>query len=148
MSEASSSRLAFEAGQPVGIVLERARQDFDRDLAAQPRVARAIHLAHPADAQQPLHLEDADAPAGEQHARRRDEPGHERADRRVDHAGRRLRQQRLDLAPQRRIVRARAREPRVALGGRPLARLVKQPFDLAQALRRHIYGFPGAIVRR
>ena len=69
-----------------------------------------------------------------------------RADRRVDQAGRRLRQQGLDLAPQRGIVRARAREKRVALGRRPLARLVKQPFDLAQALRRHIYGFPGAIV--
>ena len=57
------ARFAFEAGQAVGVVLERARQDFDRDVATQPRVARAVHFAHPADAQQPLHLEDAEAPA-------------------------------------------------------------------------------------
>ena len=70
-------RFAFEAGQPIGIVLERTRQDFDRDLAPQPRIARAVDLAHPPDAQQPLDLEDANAPSREQHARRRDEPGHE-----------------------------------------------------------------------
>ena len=66
-------RLAFEAGEPVGIVLERARQNFDRDLSAQPRVPRAVHFAHPTDAQQPLQLEDAEAPPGEQRAGGRDE---------------------------------------------------------------------------
>ena len=40
------------------------RQDLDRDLAAQPRVARAIHLAHAAFAEELLQLVDADAAAG------------------------------------------------------------------------------------
>ncbi len=39
--------LALEAGAPVGIGRNTLRQDLDRDVAAEPRVARAVDLAHP-----------------------------------------------------------------------------------------------------
>ena len=38
--------LALESGQAFGVVCESFRQDFDRDVALELRVARAIHLAH------------------------------------------------------------------------------------------------------
>ena len=38
--------LALEARQRVGIVGEVLRQNLDRDLAPEPRIARPIHLAH------------------------------------------------------------------------------------------------------
>ncbi len=41
-------RLALEAGEPVRIGREEARQDLDRDVAPELRVAGAVHLAHPA----------------------------------------------------------------------------------------------------
>jgi hypothetical protein len=37
-------RLALEPGEPLGISGEAARQDFDRDLASQFGVPRAIDL--------------------------------------------------------------------------------------------------------
>src|SRR4029079_18588094 len=55
------------------------------------------------------------------------------------HAGRRLCQQRVHLTPQRGIAGTCVREKRIALGRRPLARLVKQFLDFAQALRRHVH---------
>jgi hypothetical protein len=42
--------LALEARAAIGIVRKDSRQDLDRDVAAQPAVARAIHPAHPAGA--------------------------------------------------------------------------------------------------
>jgi hypothetical protein len=39
--------LALEAGDAVGIGGERLRQNFQRDIASQFRVARTIHLSHP-----------------------------------------------------------------------------------------------------
>jgi hypothetical protein len=133
------SGFALEAREPFRLRREMAREDLDRHVAAQGRVARAIHLAHAADAEQALDAIRTDRRAGREPRRGRgDQLGHERANRRIDHSPRRLRQERLDLAPQRGIVRARAREPRVSLVRRPLASLVKQPFDLAQALRRHV----------
>ena len=39
------------SGKPFRITRERVRQDFDRDVALQPRIARAIHLAHAARAE-------------------------------------------------------------------------------------------------
>ena len=41
-------RLALEPRQAFGVGGERVRQDLDRDLAAERRVRRPIHLAHPA----------------------------------------------------------------------------------------------------
>src|SRR5438093_2704493 len=43
-------RLALEARGALGIRNERIGQGLDRDVATKPRVARAIHLAHPARA--------------------------------------------------------------------------------------------------
>ena len=40
--------LALETGEPVWICRHPGRQDLDRDLTLQPRVGRAIHLAHSA----------------------------------------------------------------------------------------------------
>ncbi len=54
------ARLALEARQPVGIRGEHRRQHLDRDLAPEPRVARAIDLAHAAGANPLLHLINAD----------------------------------------------------------------------------------------
>ena len=75
-------------------------QDLDRHVAAQGRVACAIHLAHAADGEQSLDAIRTDRRAWREPRRGRgDELGHERANRRVDHSGRRLRQQGLDFAP-------------------------------------------------
>jgi hypothetical protein len=41
-------RLALEARQPLGILREEVRQNLQRDVAPQLRVARAIDLAHSA----------------------------------------------------------------------------------------------------
>ena len=41
-------RFAGEPRQPIGIAGEGVRQDFQRDVAVQLRVPRAIHLAHAA----------------------------------------------------------------------------------------------------
>jgi len=44
-------RFAREAHHAVGIGRERVGEDLDRDLAIEPRVTRAIHLAHPSRAE-------------------------------------------------------------------------------------------------
>src|SRR5262249_60778977 len=44
------ARLAFEARQSIGVRGEGRRQDLDRYVTPQPRVARPIDLAHPAGA--------------------------------------------------------------------------------------------------
>ena len=44
------ARLLLEAAQPVRIGREPRGQDLDRDVAPEPRVAGAVHLAHPARA--------------------------------------------------------------------------------------------------
>src|SRR2546422_2197926 len=41
-------RFLLEAVQPLGIVGKAGGQDLDRDLALQPWIGGAIHLAHPA----------------------------------------------------------------------------------------------------
>ena len=57
-------RLAAEAREALGIVGNGGEQDLDRDLAIQLRIARAIHLAHAAGAQQGDDLVRAEAGAG------------------------------------------------------------------------------------
>ena len=42
------ARFLLEPAQPIGVTGERRRQDLDGDVAAEPRVARAIDLAHAA----------------------------------------------------------------------------------------------------
>jgi catechol 2,3-dioxygenase-like lactoylglutathione lyase family enzyme len=41
-------RLALKSRNAIGIEGKQLRQNFDRDVAIQPRIARAIHLAHSA----------------------------------------------------------------------------------------------------
>ena len=43
---------ALEPREPIGIAHEGLGQHLDRDIAIQPRIARAIHLAHTARAEQ------------------------------------------------------------------------------------------------
>ena len=50
--------------QPFRIVRERIGQDLDRDVALQPRITRAIHLAHPARADGGQDLVGANSNAG------------------------------------------------------------------------------------
>ena len=45
-SAATALRLALEARERIRIGAQMRRQDFDRDIAIQLRVARAIDLAH------------------------------------------------------------------------------------------------------
>jgi hypothetical protein len=51
---------AFEPRDALGIQAERHRQPFDRDVAVEPGIARAIHLAQPAFAEFPEDLVRAD----------------------------------------------------------------------------------------
>src|SRR5215467_12845118 len=62
------ARLTLEARAPAGVVAERRRQDFDRDVAAKRRVASAIDLAHAARTDVPLDLVDAKHAARERRA--------------------------------------------------------------------------------
>ena len=45
-------RFALEARKTIGIARKCVRQDFDRDIAPEPRIARAVDVAHPAAADQ------------------------------------------------------------------------------------------------
>ena len=45
-------RLALEPRQVIGVIRQRRGQHLDRHLAIQLGVARAVHLAHPALAEQ------------------------------------------------------------------------------------------------
>ena len=57
-------RLALEAREPIRVARERARQDLDRDVAPELRVARPVHLAHAARAEQRLQVIAAERRAG------------------------------------------------------------------------------------
>ena len=56
--------LALEAGEALGVLSYRFWQHLDRDLAAELRVAGAIHLSHPALPERGEDLEDAEAGSG------------------------------------------------------------------------------------
>jgi len=60
------ARLALEAGAQVGIARDFRRKDLDRDGAIEPRVPRAIDLAHAAAAQRGEDLVGAESSAGSQ----------------------------------------------------------------------------------
>ena len=65
---ARGARFLFEPALAIGIARECRRQDLDRDVALQLRIARAIDLAHAADAETSEDLESADPIArGEAH---------------------------------------------------------------------------------
>jgi hypothetical protein len=60
---------ALEPRQPLGVRRDGRGQHLDGDLALQPRVGRAIHLAHAACPERAEHLVDADALSGRQRHR-------------------------------------------------------------------------------
>ena len=47
VQRADGTRFQLEASQPLGVRGQRGGQHLDRDLAAEARIARAVHLAHP-----------------------------------------------------------------------------------------------------
>jgi hypothetical protein len=53
-------RFAFESRDARGVDGDACWKDLERDIAIQPRIARAIHLAHSAFAQQIDNLIGAD----------------------------------------------------------------------------------------
>ena len=57
-------RLRVRSAPGVRVRGERVRQDLDRDLAAQRRVRRSVHLPHPAFADRRGDVVDAEARAG------------------------------------------------------------------------------------
>ena len=61
------ARLAVEHRKPKGIGGKRQWQNLDRDVAVQPRVMRAIDLAHAADAEDTDDLVRSEPRAGRQH---------------------------------------------------------------------------------
>jgi hypothetical protein len=59
----------FEAPQPIGVGCERGRKHLDRHIAPEPRVPRAIHLAHTARTQRRLNfIRTKFSASGERHA--------------------------------------------------------------------------------
>src|SRR5215813_10312592 len=63
-------RLLLKAAQPVGVMSVRCGQYFDRHVAPQPFITRAIHYPHPATPQQRQDFVCSDALSGEQLRRR------------------------------------------------------------------------------
>ena len=62
-------RLALEARQPLGIGREGLRQDLQRDVAIEPRIAGAIHLTHAAGTDTTDHFVRPDSHAeGDRHS--------------------------------------------------------------------------------
>lgn len=58
------ARFLLEAAQSVGISRECRRQNFDRDIAHEPRIARSIDFAHAARADERADLIRAEVCAG------------------------------------------------------------------------------------
>ena len=104
------TRLPLETRQAIGICSELARQDLERDIPTQPRVPRAIDLAHPAGTKRCQYLIDIQATADERigaglvhHLRGDDQCMSIKDTVRRDT----LRQQRFHLAPKALVIRAR-----------------------------------------
>ncbi len=55
---------ALKPRKSIGIAGKRVRQDLDRDLALQPRIACAIHFSHSAAADQGDHFIRSETGAG------------------------------------------------------------------------------------
>src|SRR5207249_3320261 len=65
---ACGARFLLEASQTVGVLGEGFWQDLDGDLATQPGVPRAVHLAHPARAQRREDFVRAEFSTGTEHS--------------------------------------------------------------------------------
>ena len=62
-------RFLLESAQRLGIIDQRPREDFDRHVAGEARVLRAIDLAHPAGADGGNDFVGAERRTGGEHAR-------------------------------------------------------------------------------
>ena len=131
------ARLARESGEPIGVRGEPGRQQLERDVAAEPRVVRAVDLAHAAAAEQRLQVIDTDVPSdpgrfGSFGGRR---PGCRRQCRLFEEARHRgLVEERLHVASKRLVARAGFRQKRGTFCGRALERAVVEPLDQSPAL--------------
>ena len=56
--------LTLETRAPLGVARKEIRKNFDRDVAIERRVARAIHLSHTAGAERGENVVRAEASAG------------------------------------------------------------------------------------
>ena len=109
-----------------------------RDVAAEPRVVRAVDLAHAAAAEQRLQVIDTDVPSdpgrfGSFGGRR---PGCRQCQCRLFEEARHrgLVEERLHVACKRLVARAGVREKRGTFFGRALERAVVEPLDQSPAL--------------
>ncbi len=136
------ARFALEPREPVAVGGERRRQELDRDLAPERRVAGPVHLTHPARAQ-PVENLVAPEPLPEERragARRGlGEGGGDGHRGRVQKAGRRdrLREQRFDVEPQTLIAGAGFGQIRASLTRSVRERRVIERFDPPPPIRRH-----------
>jgi hypothetical protein len=60
------ARFLFEPLDTLAVAGEFTRNNFDRDIAIEPRIARAIHLAHAAGANEADHFVRAKTDTGRQ----------------------------------------------------------------------------------
>ena len=77
-------RFLLESRKPLGVVVEGFRQNLDGDVAAEDGVARAIHVAHPAGAEQSTDSIGPERAAGEHGNLVRDKAGGNRERRLVE----------------------------------------------------------------
>ena len=158
------TRFALESREPLGVCRERARQDLDRHIAPEARVARAVHLAHAAGTERRHHVVVAQATAGGQPGReagRRDAgawtrfaarpattrmpTGHWSKSGQIGGVGR---QQRFDVPAQRFIAGDCGRHERGAFGAGLFDRGFEQPLDTQPSIIGHTRrGGPGAVRR-
>jgi hypothetical protein len=130
-------RLTLEAPDALRVGGKGGREHLDGDVAAEPRVARAIDFAHPADADALLQPIDPELVPGQERGRRR--TGHrQRGCGEDSRSGRGRVEQRLHLLPQRLVARAGLRHERRTLIGPPCQGVVIQLLDPSPAGGIHL----------
>ena len=117
--------------------MRSSRQDLDGDVAPELGVARAVDLAHAADAEQALHVINAESPANQRLLCRGLGKRFGTTGREDVVSGDGLRQQRLDFALEVRVGAAGLGEKRGAGFALARERGVIELLDVAPAIRRH-----------
>ena len=139
-------RLPLEAPQAFGNRLETVGDDLDGDVAAQPGVAGAVHLAHSAGAEQRQDPVRAELAADQRLARICHDPRRQFPDRSRQEALRlvRVREERLHFPAQRLVIAARGRHERRAVAILAIERGVAEVFDPALPLGVDHRSFPSS----
>ena len=132
------ARFALEPGETVRIRRKGGRQHLDRHIAAQRRIARPVHLAHPAFANSRRNHVRSQTLTDERRSSRRSRPLRGTQERRAAV----MREQRLDLAAERGVTPADLRQKRVALARLALEYLVIHTLDRRPPLRCHASSHP------